>query len=149
MSQKCRKSRPDTMFQWRRAGSRPAGLLDGEQSVEEFPVPAERDPEILGGSTLVGRAALQLAALAAEHLLQLIEYLADQAVDPAHGVPRVIDEFALELVPAILVCGRPVRRDERLGLGRGVRTGAGRLRVGPQVRAVLGTVAGVGGGHGG
>src|SRR5882757_2043635 len=96
---------------WRRTGSTPPGISESKQSIKEFTVAAERDPEILGGRALVGHAGLQLAALAAEHLLQLVQHLADQAVDPADGVPRVVDEVALELVPAVLVARRLVRRD--------------------------------------
>ena len=67
---------------------------------------------------------LKAVAVPAELLLQFVQQFADEIVGPGDGLPRFIDEAALQRLPACGVLARPVSRDEALALGPGA-VGAG------------------------
>src|SRR5581483_3179639 len=75
-------------------GVRPGS--EGEQTVEERAVVAQRLAEVLGRGVVAVQAPLQLVPLATEQLLELVEHLADQLVRAAHRPAGLVDELALE-----------------------------------------------------
>ena len=82
-----------------------------EQAIEEGAIASQCLPQILGGGLLAVQAVFEVGALAAEQLFQLIKHLSDQRVRASHGTARIVDEFALELIPATVVALCPLRLD--------------------------------------
>ena len=85
--------------------------LEGEQAIEERAIASQCLPQILGAGLLAVEAVFEVGALAAEQLFQLIEHLAYQLVRATYGTARLVDEFALELIPPTVVALCPLRRN--------------------------------------
>src|SRR5436190_11322280 len=96
----------------------PNEISDRQQAIEERPIALERHAQVLGRDVAAaGPLALEIGPRSGERFRQALDGLGHQPIRFLDGVPRLVDELRLDLVPAVAkLITFLIGKQRRLGL---------------------------------